>query len=162
MISPGQLDRQISIQSKTVTIDSGGGHSVAWTDFAVIWAKKIDKGGREFNAARNVIAETETIWKARYRADVTSAHRIKYGSLVYDILYVGEVGRRSELAIESKLIGADTNSTANNLTDFNGNQLTDFDGNKLTDFAATPTTNAQADFAGNQLTDFEGNRITTF
>ena len=130
-MQPGRLDRQITIQAKTVVRGTGGSFSQSWTDEAVTWATKIDQGGREFRAAGTVLSETTTIWTIRYRADLTTFKRIKYGSLVYQILAVSEIGRRTWQAVQTKYLG-EQSSSGDALQTFSGEELNTFSGDKIT------------------------------
>jgi SPP1 family predicted phage head-tail adaptor len=98
-----RLDTPITIQSKTVTVDSGGGALETWMDDLVVWAGKADQGGREFRAAGMMLAETTTVFTIRYMDGLTSENRIRSGSRSYDIVAISEVGRRQWLLVQTKL-----------------------------------------------------------
>lgn len=135
MIIPGQLDRQISIQSKAEPVaDEGGGFTEDWTDDAVVWAKRADRGGREFRAAGTVMAETDTLWQIRYRSGVTTANRVKAGSFIYDILAVSEIGRRGWLLLQTKFIGQ---TVSNAIQTFGGEDIETFAGDPITPLSSS-------------------------
>lgn len=89
-----RLDHEITIQSQENVSDGEGGFSTTWTDEAVIWAGREDKSGREFRAAGTLNAETSTLFKIRYRTDLLPTMRIKWGSIVFQIVEILHYGRR--------------------------------------------------------------------
>lgn len=101
-MNPGKLDRRIVIQTATNTTDSSGGFTTVWTDTARIWASKSDQGGREFRAAGTLMAETTTVFGIRYFTGLTTQHGISYDGKFYDIVSIGEIGRREGMTIQAK------------------------------------------------------------
>jgi SPP1 family predicted phage head-tail adaptor len=101
-LNPGELNRQITLQSKTDTIDANGYDKPTWTDVKTVWAAIKTTGSREFYAAQKQIAETTKVFKIRYTA-VDSQMRIKYGNGIYEILGINNVNEANiELQISAK------------------------------------------------------------
>jgi SPP1 family predicted phage head-tail adaptor len=99
----GELNRRVELQSKTVTYDSYNQPVETWATIATVWAFIITSGGGEFFAAQKVNADTEAVFKIRYRTDVTVENRIKYGDRIFQILAINEsdAGHR-EIKISAK------------------------------------------------------------
>jgi len=96
----GRLRHQVTIQRLTTTVDSYGDHIETWADVATVWAEVVPLSGREYWAAKQVNAETETRVTMRYRDGVLPAMRIKYGARLLDIQSAIDVGgRRDELQL---------------------------------------------------------------
>jgi SPP1 family predicted phage head-tail adaptor len=95
-LNAGLLDRSIVIQTRADTRDANGGITTTWSTFATVWARRADQGGREFRSAGILNAEITTLWTIRYIDGLTAKHRITYGSGVWDILSIGELGNRRQ------------------------------------------------------------------
>ena len=102
----GKLDQQIVIQSLTET-SNGGSLSRSWSTLATVFGHVMTaKGNEAFQAARVNADETIRV-TIRYRADVTTKHRIQWQSQNYDITAVDRSGRRDgELWLTAQLLGA--------------------------------------------------------
>jgi len=61
-----------------------------------VWVKIITEGGREFYAAQKMNAEVTAVFQIRYFPGLTVKHRILYGSRVFNILFINNVGERNE------------------------------------------------------------------
>jgi len=81
----GRLDREIVIQQRSDAQDTFGQPQPTWTTLATVWAAKEDDRGREYFAANQLAAEAPTRFRIRYRADVTTRHRVSFAGTVYDI-----------------------------------------------------------------------------
>ena len=87
----GQMNRQITIQSPSQTIDAYGGPVFSWSDVATVWAKVHPLRGRELIAAQAAQNETTVKFYIRYRPGITSAKRVLYDGKIYDIIAVIDV-----------------------------------------------------------------------
>jgi len=86
MISAGQLDKQIIIQSRTLTTGSDGARSLAWANDATVWVQFMSAASREFTAAQQVNSDVTHVLKMRYRSGVTASHRLKFGTRILNIV----------------------------------------------------------------------------
>lgn len=98
----GKLDRRITIQRKAESKDSSGGAVTTWKDLSKVWASKADQGGREFRAAGTLLSETDSVVTIRHFTGLTTADRINYGGKNFDILSIGEIGRREGMILQCK------------------------------------------------------------
>lgn len=100
----GDLNRRIEIQSNTPSYDSFNQPIDNWKTDATVWASITTNGGGEFYAAQKVNAETQALFKIRYRPEITSLHRIKYGDRIFEILPpINDVGEaHKEVLISAK------------------------------------------------------------
>ena len=96
----GFLDRRITFVAPAVTPNAYGEITGAGTDIVTVWAAMDNK-----SAANSVVQEQESTinrvtWRVRSSTVtrlVTPKYTIRYGSDVYNILAIQEVGRKSEL-----------------------------------------------------------------
>lgn len=96
----GSMDRRIKLQRATINRDANSSAVTTWADLASVWANKADQGGREFRAAGALLSETTTVFRIRYFSGLTSADRVEYGGIKYDILSIGEIGRRDGMTLQ--------------------------------------------------------------
>jgi SPP1 family predicted phage head-tail adaptor len=95
----GDLDRLVTIQSRSTTQSSSGAVSEVFTTIAEAWAKVKDLRGDEVASARAVNANVTTRITMRYRDDVDELSRILWNGRIYDVKSVAEIGRREVLEI---------------------------------------------------------------
>ena len=95
----GDMERRVTIQSRTLTRNDYGEQIETWADVATVWGERIDLRGREFFAARQLSAEISTRFRLRYRTDITVLHRLVCESVTYDIHQVSQLGRHGGLEI---------------------------------------------------------------
>ena len=102
----GSFDKKITIQEKSITVSSDGQRLESWVTFANTWANITYEiiGSNEKYERMKLTATQKAIAKIRFRNGVTTRHRILYNNLIYNILSVQEIGRKSflELKLEQK------------------------------------------------------------
>lgn len=101
-LQAGQLDRQITIQSATEAQATDGFPAKTWANIATdptVWAQVVPLRGRERFDAQQINAEVDTLFRTRWRSDLTEQMRIVYDSTPYDITALTEMGRRDGLEI---------------------------------------------------------------
>jgi SPP1 family predicted phage head-tail adaptor len=97
MIDAGKLRRRIALQEFTKTIDEGGIVSEAWTDVAgssSVPASLEPLKGREYFQAAAVSEENTIPITIRYRAGITAAMRVLYGTRILNIRSVVDIEER--------------------------------------------------------------------
>lgn len=77
----GELNKLITLQYETKTSDSMGGYDVTWIDSAEVWAAIWPVSASEqIKSAKETMTITHRI-RIRYRSDILSSWRIKYGKV---------------------------------------------------------------------------------
>ena len=72
-IGAGDLNEQVTIQTATVTRGTANAEVVSWADVATVWAKIVERGGREpILADRPVML---VAYEVTIRAGVTVTHQ---------------------------------------------------------------------------------------
>ena len=98
-IAAGDLDKRVTLQVASESVDAGGygDPTPTWTDVKKIWANFNDGTSREFFRAQQVYPILTHLVTIRYRADVTVKHRLKYGTRVFNIAGVTNPGLHNVL-----------------------------------------------------------------
>ena len=93
----GDLRHRVAIQARDATLDVYGQPAQTWTTTATVWGSVADISGKELLAAMAVQSEVSTHITIRYRAGVTTANRILYDGVIYNIsAVVDPTGRKRE------------------------------------------------------------------
>lgn len=85
-INPGLLDRRITLQSRTESRDNEGSAVTTFADETQIWAQKVSENSAEARRLLATRSGAEIVFRIRYRASLTSAHRIYFDGRYYDIV----------------------------------------------------------------------------
>lgn len=99
----GNLNRRITIQRRTVTVDSHGGRVESFTDLATVWASLEHPATGSGEAMSNAlqIATQNTVFVI-WKRDIEYTDRISYGGNVYDITRIAELGLNQYLQITAE------------------------------------------------------------
>lgn len=97
----GKLDRTITLQSFTNTVDEYGTPVETWTDKATLRAQVVQSSTEEFIRAYGASDETVIIFRTRFLAGVTNADRIVYEGENFNIKETKEIGRRKGLELRA-------------------------------------------------------------
>ena len=105
MISIGQLDRRIEVQSPTYTIDSYGEESKVQATIYTLWAHADWKASRRKEESQEQVQKTDLVFYVRNLGiTIQGTYRIEYDSKTYIIHGIKEIdGREKFLEIETKL-----------------------------------------------------------
>lgn len=108
----GNLDRRITIQSKSVTQSDSGEEAATWSDFATVWAEKIENRGNERFVAHQFLGHPVKTFRFRWSRSVaqelTDKHRIIFDDRAFDITDIREIGRRVGIEIDCYAKGEET------------------------------------------------------
>ncbi|HEY8566593.1 MAG TPA: phage head closure protein [Beijerinckiaceae bacterium] len=97
----GNLDREITLQRLTETLDAYGVPHEAWTTLAVVRAQVLQASMEEFRRAQGTSTETTTVFRIRYVDGLTVADRVLYAGQVHDVKELKEIGRRRGLDLRT-------------------------------------------------------------
>ncbi len=100
MDDAGKLRHRITFQQFSGERDVYGEPIVRdeneWEDVCTVWASIGPVSGKTFYAAMQVQAEVTHRVGVRYRAGLTTAMRIKYGSRIFKVVSILDSGERHE------------------------------------------------------------------
>lgn len=85
-ITSGDLNKRITIQTKSVTRAANGEEVVTWGTHLTVWAAIVPIRGSEFFAAAQMQGAADVRVTIRYNATVTRDMRVLFGSTVLDIV----------------------------------------------------------------------------
>lgn len=103
----GKLNRTITIQRFTSTVDDYGTPVEAWTDVATVRAQIVQQSTEEFIRGFGASDETVIIFRIRWLDTITNADRIAYGGINHNLKEVKEIGRRNGLELRCVASGGD-------------------------------------------------------
>ncbi|RWN33432.1 phage head closure protein [Mesorhizobium sp.] len=105
MISSGELDRRIDLQSFTSTPNDYNEDVPTFATYATVWAKMEFHKSTEGEAASRQYAEMGLYFTIRYRADISPEHQIVFEGNTYRILgRPREIGRKRFQKIQASLV----------------------------------------------------------
>lgn len=90
MISAGELDKRVTLQSKSSTRNSFGEQVDGWADLATVWAGKKLLTMKDVARAQGQSNQAEIKFLVRHRSDVTTAMRLTYKGEAYLITELEE------------------------------------------------------------------------
>ena len=106
-ITPGMLNRRISIQEKQTTTTATGGQDVAWVQVVAPFAYLKPLNGRERVFANRLNATGDTIATIHYRADLNESMKVVYRGKEYQIrsiINLEEADRFLQLVLERGVV----------------------------------------------------------
>ena len=92
----GKLDRSITVQSFTSTVNAYGTPIETWTDVATVRAQIIQSSTEEFLSS-GATDETVIIFRTRYFEGVNTSSQVLYEGQAFNVREVKEIGRRKGL-----------------------------------------------------------------
>ena len=82
----GSLNKRIEIQSKTSTADGLGGYSDVWATTKTVWAAIWSLSAQDVIEGMKTTSQVTHRVRIRYQTGITSAMRIKFGTLYFSII----------------------------------------------------------------------------
>lgn len=104
VIGIGELDRQVTIRTKTETIETNGERDWTYSDLATVWAKiefDIPREKGEDATEKGISDFDDILLTIRYRNDFDTTAIISYDTTEYDISKISEVSRKRFLKIKA-------------------------------------------------------------
>jgi SPP1 family predicted phage head-tail adaptor len=103
----GKLDRKITIQGFTNTVNEFRAPVKTWTDKATVWAQLIQRSTREAIREQGAQDEALVIFRTRHLAGVTNADRVLFEGRTLNIKEVTTIGRRVGLELRCNEVSGD-------------------------------------------------------
>lgn len=102
---PGKMDRNITIQKPTYAVSTTTNQREisSWATFKTVWAALVNKQSMEVVEEGQMVFKNVHEFKVRYNdvSGITSDMRISYGSDIYNIVGIKELGRGDGYLINS-------------------------------------------------------------
>lgn len=102
----GRLDRRVAIYTRGTAQDAAGQPVETWTLLATVWGEKVILRvyGQEVFSGQQLSSQSLVTFKIRWRSDVGYLHQIICEGITYNIVAVGEVGRREGLEMRCEQV----------------------------------------------------------
>lgn len=97
MMRAGKLDKTITLQRFTSTVDEYGTPIEAWADLATVRAQLVQSTTEEFMRGWGASSEAAIVFRIRHIEGITLADRVSYQGRAYDLKEIKELGRREGL-----------------------------------------------------------------
>jgi SPP1 family predicted phage head-tail adaptor len=101
----GKLDRVITIERATTTIDASGTPQEAWATLATMRAELLDGTTDEFARSFGASTEAVAVFRTRYLDGLTVSVSVTFEGRAFGIKQVKEIGRRRGLELRTERIG---------------------------------------------------------
>ena len=101
----GELDRKITIERASTTIDEYGTAQETWSPVAIMRAELVQSAVTDTTHESGALTESTLTFRTRYLAGLTPADRISYEGATYRIKRFVEIGRRRGLEIAVERLG---------------------------------------------------------
>jgi len=95
----GSLDRTITIQRATVTVQDDGTPAHSWAPLATVRAQLIQAATDEFIRDFGASSEATYVFRIRWLDGIKLADRVSYAGRIFDIKEIKELGRREGLEL---------------------------------------------------------------
>lgn len=95
----GRLDRSLTIQRGSHTVDEYGTPVFTWTDVATVRAQIMQSSTEEFIRGWGASDETVIIFRIRWLDGVQLADRISHEGQIFNLKEIKEIGRRRGLEL---------------------------------------------------------------
>ncbi len=92
-----RMNRQITIESPTMTANGAGGFTTSWNTFATVWAEVVPATGREIFDSDHMEEVQYATFTIRYLDGVTPTMRISFSGDYYNIRSIINSGLKNEM-----------------------------------------------------------------
>ncbi|MEZ5818328.1 MAG: phage head closure protein [Hyphomicrobiaceae bacterium] len=90
----GALRHRVVLEAPDRTDDGGGGGVVTWLPVSEVWASVVPTSGTETVVAEQIAGRVTHEVLVRHRGGIVPAMRFRFGSRIFEILAVLDVGER--------------------------------------------------------------------
>ena len=101
----GRLNRRVTLQSPSQSVDEIGQPIPGWTDVATVWGDVRLRSGLESVKAGTVVSTVQASVRIRYRTGITAGMRLLVDSVAYGIVAVQpDVGGREYVDLVCEIV----------------------------------------------------------
>ena len=101
----GRLNRRVTLQSPSQSVDELGQPIPGWTDVATVWGDIRLKSGLESIKAGSPVSTVQASIRIRYRAGINAGMRVVHNLTAYEILAVlPDVGAREYIDLVCEVV----------------------------------------------------------
>ena len=106
MIRAGKLDRQITIERYTETVAASGTIKRTWASVATVRAELVQLSAEEYLTGFGEGDSSSAVFRIRYLSGITTADRVTFDGITYDIDEIAELGRKRGLELRCSVVTA--------------------------------------------------------
>ena len=100
----GKLDRVITVQRSTNTVNDDGAPVDVWADVATVRAQLVQSSTDEYIAGRGAADKAVVIFRIRWLDGITNADRVSYIGTIMNLKEIKEIGRRKGLELRCEVL----------------------------------------------------------
>ena len=100
--NPGEMRTRVVLESRSVSVETGGFQKPGWSTLATVWAKWVNAHGSEAVQAASLGIEELATVTIRWRGDVDATGAVSKGGVRYEIVSLDNIQERNEF-IEMKV-----------------------------------------------------------
>lgn len=101
----GRLNRRVTLQSPSQSVDEIGQPIPGWTDVATVWGDVRLRSGLESVKAGAVVSTVQASVRIRYRTGINAGMRVLVDSVPYEVLAVQpDVGGREYVDLVCQVV----------------------------------------------------------
>ncbi|KPA99972.1 phage head closure protein [Ahrensia marina] len=97
----GKLDKEITLQRSSNTVDDAGSPTITWTPYDEVRAEIVQQSTQEFIENQGATEETIVIFRIRFVEGVLNRDSVLYNGKIHNIREVTEIGRKRGLEIRT-------------------------------------------------------------
>ena len=94
-----KMDRKITLQRGSATVDPYGTPTFTWADLATVPAQMIQRSTTEFVRAQGATEAEILVFRLRYFAGLTNADRLLFEGRAFNITEISELGRKDGIEL---------------------------------------------------------------
>lgn len=94
-VRAGKLRHRLIVEAKETTLGTRGQRTGSWTTCDTVWGEVVTLSGGERDQARQIYASATDTVRIRYRADLTTENRFKFGSRILNIGHIDNIDQRN-------------------------------------------------------------------
>jgi SPP1 family predicted phage head-tail adaptor len=101
-MNPGKLDRRVTIQVRVQQTGTDGFVTESWVDLFSVYAARENVAASRRSSDGLDISTSGEVFTVRYRAGISTAHRLIFEGRPYAITSVTEIGRRDGMRLTAE------------------------------------------------------------
>ncbi len=102
----GKLDRIITIERATTTVDEYGTPVEGWATIATVREQRVKLSTEEFLRAFGNTSESAAVFRVRHLDGLSTGDRVRYQGSTFDLKGIEPIGRREGLELRCIAAGA--------------------------------------------------------
>lgn len=107
VVHAGKMDRRITLQGFTNTVDDYGVPIPSWSNKATVWAELIERSTQEFVRAQGAQGESSVAFRIRHLDGIVTGDRVLFEGRTLNIKEIATIGRKVGIELRCQEISSD-------------------------------------------------------